>query len=123
MLPRDKGGVVDPTLKVYGTKNVRVVDLSILPLEVAANTQCTSTSLVLVMVAYIDLHSNSGGVWDSRTRLVTSRPLFATRMKDYTCQPRISSRAHTMCRCSIERPLTSNLCVYAQSSADTVCRL
>ena len=50
MLPRDKGGVVDPTLKVYGTKNVRVVDLSILPLEVAANTQCTSTSLVLVMV-------------------------------------------------------------------------
>ena len=39
MLPRDKGGVVDPKLKVYGTKNLRVVDLSIVPLLVAAHTQ------------------------------------------------------------------------------------
>ena len=40
MLPHEKGGVVDSNLKVYGTKNLRVVDLSILPLEVSANTQC-----------------------------------------------------------------------------------
>ncbi|KAH9947119.1 GMC oxidoreductase [Amylocystis lapponica] len=39
MLPRDKGGVVDPKLKVYGTKNIRVVDLSILPLLTAVHTQ------------------------------------------------------------------------------------
>ncbi|KAJ3545648.1 hypothetical protein NM688_g5603 [Phlebia brevispora] len=39
MLPRDNGGVVDPKLKVYGTKNLRVVDLSILPLMVANHTQ------------------------------------------------------------------------------------
>ncbi|TFK47199.1 GMC oxidoreductase [Heliocybe sulcata] len=40
MLPRDKGGVVDPDLKasVYGTSNVRVVDLSIIPLHVASHT-------------------------------------------------------------------------------------
>jgi len=39
MLPRDKGGVVDPRLKVYGTHNLRVVDLSILPLHIGAPTQ------------------------------------------------------------------------------------
>ncbi|KZP01248.1 GMC oxidoreductase [Calocera viscosa TUFC12733] len=39
MLPREKGGVVDPKLKVYGTSNVRVVDLSIVPLHVAAHPQ------------------------------------------------------------------------------------
>ncbi|KAG6873259.1 hypothetical protein C0995_001033 [Termitomyces sp. Mi166 len=39
MLPRDKQGVVDPELKVYGTKNLRIVDISIIPLQIAAHTQ------------------------------------------------------------------------------------
>lgn len=39
MLPKDKGGVVDSKLKVYGTTNLRVVDLSIAPILVAAHTQ------------------------------------------------------------------------------------
>ncbi|KAG8527837.1 uncharacterized protein KY384_006753 [Bacidia gigantensis] len=38
MLPRDKGGVLDPRLKVYGTNNVRVIDASIVPLHVRGNT-------------------------------------------------------------------------------------
>ncbi|CCM01756.1 uncharacterized protein FIBRA_03822 [Fibroporia radiculosa] len=41
MLPRESGGVVDPELKVYGTNNIRVVDLSIVPLHFAAHPQAT----------------------------------------------------------------------------------
>jgi len=41
MLPRELDGVVDSKLLVYGTKNIRVVDLSIVPLHVAAHTQAT----------------------------------------------------------------------------------
>jgi choline dehydrogenase len=37
MLPKDEGGVVDTKLKVYGTKNLRVVDASIFPLHVQGN--------------------------------------------------------------------------------------
>lgn len=37
MLPRDKRGVVDAQLKVYGTENIRVADLSIVPLHFAAH--------------------------------------------------------------------------------------
>ena len=39
MLPKEDGGVVDPNLKVYGTKNLRIVDLSIVPLHIAAHMQ------------------------------------------------------------------------------------
>ncbi|KAH7924718.1 alcohol oxidase [Leucogyrophana mollusca] len=37
MLPLDKGGVVDNNLKVYGTSNIRVVDLSVVPLHIATH--------------------------------------------------------------------------------------
>jgi len=39
MLPRSDNGVVDPWLSVYGTENVRVVDMSISPIHVASHTQ------------------------------------------------------------------------------------
>ena len=41
MMPKDKEGVVSPELKVYGTKNLRVVDLSIVPLHFASHSQAT----------------------------------------------------------------------------------
>lgn len=39
MLPREKGGVVDNEMRVYGTKGVRVVDASVFPLEPSGNIQ------------------------------------------------------------------------------------
>ncbi|BGP14174.1 hypothetical protein JCM10213v2_002114 [Rhodosporidiobolus nylandii] len=42
MLPREDGGVVDPSLKVYGTSNVRIADMSIIPLHLATHTQSTA---------------------------------------------------------------------------------
>lgn len=41
MLPRDKGGVVDEKLVVYGSSNLRIVDASIIPLIPRANVQST----------------------------------------------------------------------------------
>ncbi|KGO43644.1 Glucose-methanol-choline oxidoreductase [Penicillium expansum] len=41
MLPKEIGGVVDSELKVYGTKNLRVVDASVFPLEPSGNIQAT----------------------------------------------------------------------------------
>ncbi|WVQ72732.1 hypothetical protein IAR50_002292 [Cryptococcus sp. DSM 104548] len=42
MLPQDSGGVVDTTLTVYGAANLRVIDTSIVPIEISAHTMATT---------------------------------------------------------------------------------
>ncbi|EIM90734.1 GMC oxidoreductase [Stereum hirsutum FP-91666 SS1] len=41
MLPKEDGGVVDASLKVYGTKNLRVVDASVIPVQISYHPQAT----------------------------------------------------------------------------------
>ncbi|KAF2680047.1 GMC oxidoreductase [Lentithecium fluviatile CBS 122367] len=41
MMPKEIGGVVDNRLKVHGTKNLRVVDASVFPMETLGNIQAT----------------------------------------------------------------------------------
>ncbi|KAK8022749.1 hypothetical protein PG993_013516 [Apiospora rasikravindrae] len=45
MMSRDLGGVVDPELRVYGTKNVRVVDASVIPLQISGHLTATLYAL------------------------------------------------------------------------------
>jgi choline dehydrogenase-like flavoprotein len=41
MMPKELGGVVDSRLKVHGTRNLRVVDASVFPMETLGNIQAT----------------------------------------------------------------------------------
>ncbi|KAG6871658.1 hypothetical protein C0995_001717 [Termitomyces sp. Mi166 len=41
MLPQEEGGCVDAQLKVYGTANLRVVDASIIPINLSTHLQAT----------------------------------------------------------------------------------
>ncbi|KAM0809465.1 putative Glucose oxidase [Seiridium cardinale] len=45
MLPQDLGGVVDSRLKVYGTQNVRIVDASVIPLQMSGHPTATLYAL------------------------------------------------------------------------------
>ncbi|KAJ3574760.1 hypothetical protein NP233_g1548 [Leucocoprinus birnbaumii] len=46
MMPKEMGGVVDNSLKVYGVENVRVVDASVFPINFAAHTMEPTYGLV-----------------------------------------------------------------------------
>lgn len=41
MMPKSQAGVVDPQLKVYGTQNLRIVDASVIPIQIGAHPALT----------------------------------------------------------------------------------
>lgn len=59
MLPLDMGGVVDSTLLVYGTQNLRVVDASIFPLVPAAHLQAVVYAVAEKVTFFLIGHSKS----------------------------------------------------------------
>lgn len=65
MAPRDIGGVVDPQLKVYGTKNLRVCDASIIPLQLGATPMSTVYAIAekvpCSVLSFILLYQSSCG--------------------------------------------------------------
>ncbi|QRV84969.1 GMC oxidoreductase [Ceratobasidium sp. AG-Ba] len=76
MKSREKGGCVDPRLNVYGTERLKVVDLSIMPGNVGANTY--STALLVGEKAAIliseDLGLNSSLTYFSRQGIGLCQP-------------------------------------------------
>ena len=41
MLPKEKGGVIDARLRVYGVKGLRIIDASVFPMVPRGNIQST----------------------------------------------------------------------------------
>ena len=56
MLPLDKGGVVNTSLIVYGTSNIRVVDSSVIPLEISAHLMATTFGIAEKAADIIKTH-------------------------------------------------------------------
>ncbi|KXN81084.1 Alcohol oxidase [Leucoagaricus sp. SymC.cos] len=60
MKPRERGGVVDPTLSVYGVEGLKVADVSIPPSNVNANTYSTAIAIgekaALLIAQELDIH-------------------------------------------------------------------
>ena len=62
MKPREEGGVVDSSLNVYGTKNLKIADLSIPPSNVAAVSHfCSSSGVSNDDILYIEHIFDSSG--------------------------------------------------------------
>jgi choline dehydrogenase-like flavoprotein len=56
MMPRRAGGVVDTSLRVYGTRNLRVVDASIMPLIPGGHIQAVIYAIAEKVPSPIPLH-------------------------------------------------------------------
>lgn len=68
MMPREKGGVVDSELRVYGTSNVRVVDASVLPFQLSGHP---TSILYAVAERAADLIKGSGQQSEPATGALT----------------------------------------------------
>jgi alcohol oxidase len=66
MAPRDKGGVVDADLNVYGVTGLKLYDLSICPGNVGANTNNTA---LLVGEKAADIFARELGLGATREQI------------------------------------------------------
>lgn len=57
LLPRERGGVVDPQLQVYGVEGLRIVDSSVIPVQTRGNTQTTVYAVAERAADLIKAHS------------------------------------------------------------------
>jgi choline dehydrogenase-like flavoprotein len=60
MMPENLGGVVDSTLKVYGTSNLRVVDTSLFPIIPGGHLQSVAYAVAERVVEIIRTDNNGG---------------------------------------------------------------
>jgi choline dehydrogenase-like flavoprotein len=54
MLPESYNGVVDTQLKVYGTQNVRIADISVMPIQVASHMQAIAYAIGCIAAEIVE---------------------------------------------------------------------
>ena len=83
MLPRDHGGVVDTNLMVYGAANLRVVDASVMPLQISAHLMASTYGIAekaadIIKSRYSHAAQNGGSDKTDEDLATTAQPGVAT---------------------------------------------
>jgi len=91
MLPKDKGGVVDTSLKVYGASNLRVADASIMPIHVSAHLMASTYGVAEKVADLIKEAHTPKAVNITTTTAVFSTSSKATATASVSSSPSSSS--------------------------------
>ncbi|KAL7420883.1 hypothetical protein Q5752_004837 [Cryptotrichosporon argae] len=89
MLPQASGGVVDTTLTVYGTANVRVVDASIIPLHLSSHLMATTYGIAekgadIIKQAHWAVADDADASTDSSSSTASASTSASTAVADTT---------------------------------------
>lgn len=86
MMPKEKGGVLNPRLMVYGTKNVRVIDASVFPLIPRGNIL---SSVYAVAEKAADIIKEDHGLREKRANPLFVRSGQVRKWLKTLCSPRL----------------------------------